>query len=56
MVKHSVSFALAGEVVKTQTHAKRILADAVANKKDWLIPQARNVAILLGRAAKGGAA
>ena len=48
--KLGLAFALAGQIVKTPQHARRILQDAVVNKKDWLIPQARNVAILLSRA------
>ena len=50
------AFALAGEIVKTKAHALRILGRAVATRQDWLIPQARNVAIKLGRAAEQVAA
>ena len=36
-------FALAGEVVSSSAHAKRILVDAIRLEKDWLIPQAESV-------------
>lgn len=45
------AFALAGEIVRTPQHARRILVQAVARRQEWLIPQARNVAALLSRAA-----
>lgn len=48
--KSGPAFALGGEIVKTPQHARRILQDAIVSKKEWLIPQARNVAILLSRA------
>lgn len=54
--KAQPAFALAGEIVKTKAHALRILGRAVATRQDWLIPQARNVAIKLGRAAEQVAA
>ena len=41
--KSKMTFALAGELVSTQAHAKRILADAKALHKGWLIPQAQSV-------------
>ena len=41
--KPKMTFALAGELVSTQAHAKRILSDAKKNYKDYLIPQAQSV-------------
>lgn len=37
------TFALAGELVSESVHAKRILVDAIAKDKEWLIPQAESV-------------
>jgi hypothetical protein len=44
-------FALAGQVVTNWRQARRIQLDAMRTGRDWLVPQARNVAILLRRAA-----
>lgn len=41
--KPKLTFALAGQLVSTQSQAKRILADAKKTYKDWLIPQAESV-------------
>ncbi len=49
-------FALAGELVSDHRRARRIWRDAIRTGKAWLIPQARNVAILLRRAATERAA
>lgn len=38
-----MTFALAGELVSTPTHARRILSAAKQQYKDWLIPQAESV-------------
>lgn len=51
--QHAV-FALAGQIVRTEAHARRILRAAIATDKRWLIPQARSVARQLAK-AKGGA-
>mgnify|MGYP000196212497 CR=1 FL=1 len=54
-------FALAGKMVSKPAQARAIYLDAVRSRKDWLVPQARNVYILLKRAQaaaaqEGGAA
>lgn len=54
--KQTIAFALAGQIVRTPQHAYRILSSAITNKQDWLIPQARNVAVLLSRAKAAGGA
>lgn len=41
--KPKLSFALAGQLVSTQSQANRILADATKTYKEWLIPQAESV-------------
>jgi hypothetical protein len=43
-------FALAGQLVRTPQHARRIMFEAMKSKQDYLVLQARNVAILLARA------
>lgn len=43
-------FALAGELVSDHRRARHIWRDALRTGKTWLVPQARNVAILLKRA------
>lgn len=45
------TFALAGELVSDHRHATRIWFAAIRDGKAWLVPQARNVAIPLKRAA-----
>jgi hypothetical protein len=50
------AFALAGQIVKTPEHARRILTSAVIKQQHWLIPQARNVAAKLAKIQAGGAA
>lgn len=47
-----LQFALAGKIVKKSSHAHQIGAIATKNNQDWLIPQARNVAVLLRRAGQ----
>lgn len=51
-----LTFALAGELVSDHRRARRIWHDAIRTGKTWLVPQARNVAILLKRAASQRAA
>ena len=46
-----LTFALAGELVSDHRRARRIWREAMRTGKTWLVPQARNVAILLKRAA-----
>lgn len=53
---NKLTFALAGELVSDYRRARRIWRDAIRTGKTWLIPQARNVAILLRRAATERAA
>ncbi|WP_156516008.1 hypothetical protein [Achromobacter ruhlandii] len=53
---NKLTFALAGELVSDHRRARRIWRDAIRTGKTWLIPQARNVAILLRRAATERAA
>ena len=42
-----LTFALAGELVSDAAHARRILIDAIKNRKEWLIPQAESVLLQL---------
>lgn len=56
MSARPLTFALAGKLVSKPAEARRIWADAIATGKDWLVPQARNVYILLKRAAARSAA
>lgn len=49
-VPNKLVFALAGELVSDHRRARRIWRDAIRTGKTWLVPQARNVAILLKRA------
>ncbi len=51
MTSTTLRFALAGKVVSDYRVARRIWREAVRDRKEWLIPQARNVAIKLRRAA-----
>ena len=44
-------FALAGQIVKTEAHALRILRAAIVTNKQWLIPQARSVTKQLAQVA-----
>ncbi|MFY1954943.1 hypothetical protein ACOTCL_18095 [Achromobacter xylosoxidans] len=53
---NKLTFALAGELVSDHRRARRIWRDAIRTGKTWLIPQARDVAILLQRAASERAA
>lgn len=48
---NKLTFALAGELVSDHRRARRIWREAIRDNKTWLVPQARNVAILLKRAA-----
>jgi hypothetical protein len=43
MTNTTKTFALAGELVSTVEHAKRILVNAIHKDKDWLVPQAESV-------------
>ena len=45
-----LTFALAGKLVSSPAQARAIWSDAIRTGKAWLIPQARNVYILLKRA------
>jgi hypothetical protein len=55
VTKSSPAFALAGQIVKTPAHARRILTEAVIKQQHWLIPQARNVAAKLAKLQEGAA-
>jgi hypothetical protein len=46
------AFALAGQIVKTEAHARRILRRAIVKDQQWIIPQARSVARILAASAK----
>lgn len=46
------AFALAGHIVKTEAHARRILRRAIVSNQQWLIPQARSVARILAARAR----
>lgn len=50
--KRPLAFALAGRVVRKSTAARRILRDAITQRKDYLIPQARSVARQLSEAGQ----
>jgi hypothetical protein len=45
------AFALAGQIVRDWRVARRIQLEAMKEGREWLVPQARNVAVLLRRAA-----
>lgn len=54
--QQGLAFALAGQIVRTPQHATRVLIEAQRDGREWLVPQARNVAAKLRRAREGGAA
>jgi len=47
----ALRFALAGHIVSDWRAARQIQLDAMRAGHEWLVPQARNVAIKLRRAA-----
>jgi len=49
--KPVLRFALAGQIVSDWRVARRIQLAAMRDGREWLVPQARNVAIKLRRAA-----
>lgn len=53
---HWQAFALAGQIVKDWREARRIQFAAMRDGREWVVPQARNVAIKLKRAAEARAA